>query len=72
MTAVHLKEVVTTTLGRCYRICHLLPMTYTDQLWLKLDASMKYKLFVHAWDEDLWISGYNYFPIQVLKLSIGR
>jgi hypothetical protein len=70
--AFDLKEVVTTILGRCYQLCPRLRMPIEEMLLLKLNASMKYKLFVHQQNEELWISGNNYFPMDTLKLVIGK
>jgi hypothetical protein len=72
-TLFDVKEVITTMLGRCYRLCQRLHLTIEeDTLSLKLNASTKYKLFVHQQNEEMWISGINYFPTDILKIVIGK
>ena len=41
-------------------------------LVLGLNASMKYKVFVHNEGEELWIAGTGYSPIQLIIFTLGK
>jgi hypothetical protein len=58
--------------GRCYTVSPKLALPIADILSLKLNASMNYRLLVHEANEEIWLSGNNYFPTTILKISLGE
>ena len=65
-----IKEVVSTFYGRCYTVENILQIE--DVLFLNLNQSMKYKVFVHNKGEEIWITGMGYFPMKSIILTLGE
>ena len=70
LDTVDIKEVISTFYGRCYTVENVLQIE--DVLFLNLNQSMKYKVFVHNKGEEIWITGLGYFPMKSIILTLGE
>ena len=67
---IGIREIISAFYGRCYTVEGHIPSD--DTLVLDLNASMKYKVFVHNEGEEIWIAGGGYSPIEVIVHTLGK